>query len=244
MRTFQGSSNTITIQKIKDRGIDVLDFTFPLHNTIPKAEFKRRFEEYFMFHEIGFPTVARFKHALKVELEMIMPIYNQIFESQLLDVRILNNYELEETFEGKVGKEIDRNATGTSEAESSSRGSSSSSNSGENRRLYKDTPKTTTNINSMDIVNNITKDLISGTSSNTGSSTDTGSQTFSQNGSETSDEANEYIKRITGNIGVATDSDALANYWKNLKNTWQDLFNELECLFMGTIEMEEDNDLW
>ena len=38
---------------------------------------------------------------------------------------------------------------------------------------------------------------------------------------------------MTGNIGVQTDADAIVKYWTSLRKVEQEIFDELECLFMG-----------
>ena len=38
---------------------------------------------------------------------------------------------------------------------------------------------------------------------------------------------------MKGNIGVQTDADAIIKYWKSIRNVEQEIFDELECLFMG-----------
>ena len=40
-------------------------------------------------------------------------------------------------------------------------------------------------------------------------------------------------RRMQGNIGVQTDADAIIKYWKSIRNVEQEIFEELECLFMG-----------
>ena len=55
--------------------------------------------EHFWYREIGAETVGRFKHNLREMLNLIMPHYNKMYLSQSLEQRILDNYDITETFE-------------------------------------------------------------------------------------------------------------------------------------------------
>lgn len=83
------------------------------------------------------------------------------------------------------------------------------------KNLYKDAPKTKIDIDKFDTVTNLTKN--EGTTSADGFSSNT----------------EKWERRMTGNIGVQTDADAIVKYWTSLRKVEQEIFDELECLFMG-----------
>ena len=47
------------------------------------------------------------------------------------------------------------------------------------------------------------------------------------------DNTEKWTRKMKGNIGVATDADAVTSYEKALKNIDLLVFNELDILFMG-----------
>ena len=91
------------------------------------------------------------------------------------------------------------------------------------KNLFKDAPKTKIDIEKFDTVTNLSKDesnsIIEGSTVNS-------SDGFSSNNEK-------WERRMTGNIGVQTDSDAIVKYWSSLRKVEQEIFDELECLFMG-----------
>ena len=86
------------------------------------------------------------------------------------------------------------------------------------KNLYKDAPKTKIDINNFDVVTNLSKD--EGNTSANG---------FSSN-------SEKWERRMTGNIGVQTDADAIIKYWQSLRKIELELLEELECLFMGVYD--------
>lgn len=189
---------TITIQEIVENEIDIFDFDYPFYNETFRSKFEEQFINHFYFDEIGCETIGRFKHLLKTKLNLIMPYWNKIYESQEMEQRILDNYDVEETFT--------KTATNNNNGESSS----------VNKNLFKDTPKTKIDIDKMDIVNSISKD--EGKIVNTNI----------EQGSE------QWTRKMSGNIGIQTDSDAIIKWWSSLRKVTEEIFEkELSELFMG-----------
>jgi hypothetical protein len=119
-----------------ENNVDVFDFDFPLFDESYREEFKAKFILHFYYREIGQETIGRFKHYLKEQLNLIMPYWNKVYMSQGLEQRILDNYDITETFT-KMG-------TGDTE----------------NTNLFSDTPKKKIDIDTNDFVTTINKDKI------------------------------------------------------------------------------------
>ena len=78
--------------------------------------------------------------------------------------------------------------------------------------LLNDTPKTKVDVDKIDYFSSL------------------GKNTADTQGENTS----EYTIHKTGNIGVATDADAIVSYWKSLRNVDLEVFKNLEeFIFMG-----------
>lgn len=188
---------TMTLMEILENKVEIFDFDYPMFEESYKPVFEQKFKDKFLFDEIGVETVARFKHNLKQMLNLIMPYYNKIYMSQGLDQRILDNYDVTETFE--------RNTLSNKTVNTD----------GENKNLFSATPGKRIDIGTNDFVTNITKDITTGTN-------------------EVLDDGTErWIRTMQGNIGVQTDADAIKKYEEVLRNVDQEIFDQLQILFMG-----------
>ena len=77
---------------------------------------KKIIDEYY-FREIGVETPARFKHHLNHTMDMIMPYYNQLYESQLLEIDPLLSFRETEELERKTDVDRSESAEGTNSYE-------------------------------------------------------------------------------------------------------------------------------
>lgn len=187
---------TITLGEIVENNIEIFDFDYPFYNEERRKQFEQHFIEHFYFDEIGQETVARFKQRLKIRLNLIMPYWNKIFLADNLEQRILDNYDVTETYSRTVENNTSVNSNST------------------NKNLASDTPVTRTDLNSNDYYSSIIKDIGEGTSQAEGESTE------------------NWTRRMTGNIGVQTDADAIIKYWQSLRQIELEIFNQCSDLFM------------
>ncbi len=100
------------VLRIKD--FELFDFDYPISDQNWKEELESLFKDYFFFYEIGSETIDRFKHNLKTKLRTIMPYYNQLYETTLLDIDPLLTMKLKEIFEEKQDTEGYTSSTGSS----------------------------------------------------------------------------------------------------------------------------------
>jgi hypothetical protein len=221
---------TLTLQQILNSNIDIFDFDYPIFKEEFKPTFEELFKDYFLLEEIAHETVEQFKHRLKTKLNLIMPYYNKLYDSQELEQRILDNYDITEI--------INRTLTGTGTRELTSGvireliGSGTNTTNGITKNMYKDAPKTRIDITNFDTVTNLTKN--EGNETTTIGNTD--NETIDNNTTESNESNdNENITRtMKGNMGVQTDADAIIKYWDSLRNVTLEIFDiELSQLFMG-----------
>lgn len=207
---------TLTVQQIIKGNVDIFDFDYPIFNDEYKKKFESDFIDYFLLEEIAHETIGLFKLRLKSKLNLIMPIYNKIYESQLLEQRILDNYDVTENYQRDVINKSNRESLNISNVK----------NNNVSKELYKDAPKTKIDIDKFDTVTNLSKnisDMISDSTMNN-----------EENINDTTTE--KWERNMKGNIGVQTDSDAITKYWTSLRNVTLEIFeNELSCLFMGIL---------
>lgn len=188
---------TWTVERMIKDGQNIFDFEYPFYDETKRKDFETNFIENFLFDEIAHETPARFKKRLALRFRLIMPYWNKVFEANNLEQRILNNYDVEETFT----KTSNNNGTST--------------NNNTNKNLFSDTPTTKVDFENVDYFSSITKDI----GSNTNTSSDNG--------------AENWTRKMTGNIGVATDADAVVNYTNSLRQIEIEIFNQCQDLFMG-----------
>ncbi|MGL5718736.1 MAG: hypothetical protein ACRCXT_21080 [Paraclostridium sp.] len=221
---------TLTLQQLINGNIEIFDFDYPMFKEEYKPTFEQLFKDYFMVEEIAHETVALFKHRLKLKLNLIMPYYNKLYESQELEQRILDNYDVTEEIKRILTGDSSREVTGGSTRELN--GNTTSTSTSNEKRLYKDAPKTRIDIDKFDTVTNLTKNEDS--SSVTNNNVDSENTSNNTNEVANSNNIENFTRTMKGNIGVQTDADAIIKYWASLRNVTLEIFeNELTELFMG-----------
>lgn len=94
---------TITLlELIREPDFNLFDFDYPFYVSDPKRkeEFEIKFIEHYLFREIGFETVWRFKMHLQALLTVRMPYYHQLYETEVeaKNINFLLNKDLKETY--------------------------------------------------------------------------------------------------------------------------------------------------
>lgn len=204
---------TWTLGKMVEDGQEIFDFDYPFYSEERRKQFEQHFIEHFYFDEIGQETPARFKHRLKIKLNLIMPYWNKIFLADDLEQRILDNYSVTETYTSNIensSSAINENSVNTS-------------NESVNKNLESETPVTKVDFDQVDYFSNIVKDIGSGKSNTTASNTNN----VNDNRRES------WTRKMDGNIGVQTDADAIIKYWQSLRQIEIEIFEQCNSLFMG-----------
>lgn len=137
---------TLTLGEIIENNVNIFDFDYPFYCEEYRPTFERHFIEHFYFDEIGQETISKFKQRLKIKFNLIMPYWNKVFLADNLEQRILDNYDVTETYT----REIANNSTATNEST--------------NKNLQSDTPVTKTDLEQVDYFSNIVKDIGNNTS--------------------------------------------------------------------------------
>lgn len=172
---------------------------------------------YYYFREIGSETIGRFIHYFNNKMALIMPYYNKFYETDLLDQRILDNYDVTETYKKTTNEIVATNVAGDQKIKSS--------NNVTNLDLKSDTPGNRINIDSNDYVSEINK--TNGTNAATNDVVSSSDSTTNNDGVE------NWIRTMSGNIGVQNDSQAIDVYRKCLLKIDMMIIEELSDLFMG-----------
>lgn len=178
-----------------------------------KDKLAKKIVDHYYMREIGFETIALFKHYVKLTMNEIMEKYLPIIYSRCIYYDPLINVDYTETFE--------RSRETTTEGESQSQ--SQSNTSGLN--VGSDTPQ-----------GQISKQAILNGSyaTNTSASEGTSAINDSTSSSGSGNEDEEYSKRVRGNSGVsATSQKMIEQYREVIYAVDKEIIEELNILFMG-----------
>ena len=182
-----------------------------------RTNFIQKFYDEYMFREIGFETVERFKRSLLGKLNKIMPYYTQLYNTELesKNINFLLNKDLIETFEREV--------SGTSEVNSNSTTNATGTSTANNNDIMYDTPNSR--------IDDITKYPTQGSQGeNNATSSSNGNSTTNQTGENTQSEKTSLISK--GNIGITSSAQLLKEWREVIINIDEMILNELEDLFM------------
>ena len=219
---------TLTLGEIIENNVNIFDFEYPFYSEEYRPTFERHFIEHFYFDEIGQETVAKFKQRLKIKFNLIMPYWNKIFLADELEQRILDNYDVTETYTSNIENTSNGINQNTNNIVNNNVSNVSTENT--NKNLQSDTPVTKTDLDQVDYFSNITKDINNGIVNN---STNEESNIKSDTITNINDNRIEkWERRMQGNIGVQTDADAIIKYWQSLRQIEKEIFEQCSNLFM------------
>lgn len=228
-----------TIQKAAPK---IFDFDFPIFDESYRTVLETKILRHFYTREICCETVALWKLYLCDKMNMIMPYYNQLYKSELLEFNPL--YDVDITRERDVTGSEDKDNTVTETDKQSSTtnnnqtGEYTDSSNSTSMNLYSDTPQgAINNVENGDYLTNVTKDTNSGSSNGNNTVTNTGESTFDGNrnvtGNETIATTEKYLEKVSGKQGTVSYSELILKYRQTFLNIDQMVINELETLFMG-----------
>lgn len=98
--------NLSTKERIEQGRKQLFDFEYPLFDEAYRKTFETHFIRKFYMREIGTETEGLFKFNLETWLDINMPYFNQLFESELLEFDPLTNSEMNTT--QKTIKDVDQ----------------------------------------------------------------------------------------------------------------------------------------
>lgn len=207
------SKFTIELHELlKDKNFELFDFDYEFYEDAHKKAFEDKFINHYMFHEIGFETVKRFKHYLRERLNLLNRYYSQLYQTELRSqdgsIDFMLNKDLRETFIREIEGENTSKATTKSEGE----------NSSESKESNLDNGNATLSLNSS--LTSTSKTDNNASSSSSSDSQDKSKQT----------EGTELISK--GNIGVTSSGQLLEDWRRVLINIDQMIIEECSDLFM------------
>lgn len=187
---------------------NIFDFKFPIFDEKYRSVLETKILKHFYTREIAFETVGLWKLKLNTKLNEIMPYYNQLYESELLEFNPLYDVDVTRKHTG----------SGSSNSETNNNGNSNSTST--NWNLYNDTPQGAIDgIESGKFLTNATKD------------TNNVNNTFADTTKSNANTTDEYLEIVSGKQGGADFSTLLKRYRETFLNIDMLIIDELEDLF-------------
>ena len=90
----RGAIFTVELGSLVENGFDLGLDTYPIFDENYRTPLNAKIVEHFYFREIGQETPALFRRFLNRKMNEIMPFYNQLYKSALLDFDPFNNYDM------------------------------------------------------------------------------------------------------------------------------------------------------
>ena len=207
----------------------IFDFDFPIFDEAYRGVLERKILKHYYTREIGFETVGLWKLKLNTRMNEIMPYYNKLYNSELINFNPLYDVDIT-TDHQKVN-------TDKTTGENSSSGEWSDSREGSEERdttgwnLFQDTPQNgLTDVSNMNYLSNATKvtndDDVSTSDSGSGSNESSGEFENNFKGIE------DYLQHVSGSTGGASYSRKLKEYRETFLNIDVKVINELKDLFI------------
>lgn len=264
--TEAGLSESVGYSKIKDviaKAIPkIFDFDFPIFDENYRNVLETKILKHYYTREIGLETYGLWKLKLDTKLNEIMPFYNQLYKSALLDFNPL--YEVDYSKTGNrdssgTRDNTENNSESYDESTDTNESHDDSTTNSNDGTLTKGTTTTTTTyfsdtpqgaisnvIDGTYLTNatyNVTGNTGSDNTSNSGSADSEGSSKSknekdgSRKGSKTSNsnltDTESYLESVRGKMSSKSYSTLLMEYRETFINIDMMLIEELSDLFFG-----------
>lgn len=178
--------------------------------------------KHYYLREICCETVGIWKLWMNERLETIMPYYNQLYKSELIEFNPM--YDVDVT--RKHNRSDD--STSTTGSESTKTSKTTITNTNDNKKLFSDTPQGgISGIESMTYLTDAT--LTSGTENSTESNSGNSQDTTNSNIQSTED----FLESVNGKQGTESYSSLLLKYRETFLNIDMQVIEEFNDLFFG-----------
>ena len=205
-------------------GFDLFDFDYQISDSNWKEYLEKMIIDKYYFYEIGYETIDRWKHAFEQKLRLIMPYYDELYNTTLYEYDPLITTQLKEEYKDTMETEKVNNINEEGRSENTS--SAYSSSTGNYETVGTDYPHTSHITTDIPSDRSKTDSISSSTSGSTG---ETSNNTTSYMTDKT-DSMKDYLKKIEGFTG--NKSELLQSYRKTLINVTNMVLEELKSLFI------------
>ena len=213
----------------------VFNFDFPIFDENYRQVLCRKILKHYYTREIAHETVGRWKLALNAKLNEIMPYYNQLYKSELLEFNPFYDVDLTRSREGSGTSNRTSNNTETNSGTSKNVSSGSGTSNTDTLNRFSDTPQ-----NSMDTqgiadsvpLTTVTKVNEDNTTTNESTDTLTRNDSKTGNGTENINNTDKYIEIVKGKQGTENYSSLLKKFRETFLNIDMRIIEDCsDCFF-------------
>ena len=231
----------------------IFDFEYPIFDEKYKGVLERKILKHYYTREIGFESIGLWQLKLETKLNEIMPYYNQLYKSELLEFNPLHDTNISKVYELKSDNRKTENDVNvgtyknTTSSESNDKitrtDDTTITDNGTSKDLYSDTPQgALTGVDNEQYLTNARKIIDNNNSkTNNESNTEKDSTNKTQSNGETKtnnklnstiNNIDEYLEEVKGKSGGASMSEMLLKYRETFLNIDMMVIDELSDLFM------------
>ena len=207
----------------------IFSFDYPLFDANYKQVIETKILKHFYTREIGLETFGLWQLKLDTKMNEIMPYYNKLYESELLEFNPLYSKDLHRVYNKESVTDNDTSSNGVADGQiSATRGETLNETQYD---LYSETPQgSLSGVDNETYLTNARKatDAQSNTITNAQSSHDTNATTGTFDGTTT----DEYSEHVYG-YETGGASKLLKEFRETLLNIDMMIINDLEELFFG-----------
>lgn len=233
-----GASFTVELGCLVENGFDLGMNSYPIFDDAYREQLNNKIIEHFWFREIGQETPQLFKMLLNRTMNEIMPYYNELYKSTLLDYNPLANVDVATTGNRDIARAEDR-TTDRKDTYATNRSESAQSSSGSN------TTSTGRTVNSMtpqmqlagnedyasSLVDVSSNADTNGTTQSSASSGDSGQTDVNELAKMNASDTENYVNHVAGLQGI-TAANAIMQMRDAIINVDMMVIYALEPLFM------------
>ena len=200
----------------------IFSFSYPIFNEEYREPLETKILKYYYTREICCETYGRWKLFLDSRMNEIMPYYNKLYESELLQFDPLHDVDLYR----ESTRETAEQTSGSSEASGSS--SVTTTEDRDEHSLFSDTPQGGLNgIDNNTYLTNATRDMADNSTVQTGTNSNDTTTTGSASGTD------EFLEHVYGKQGSASYAKIIQELRETFINIDQMVIKDLDCLFFG-----------
>lgn len=232
-----------SIDEVLDKSRDkIFDFDFPIFDESYRNVLENKILKHYYTREICCETVGRWKLFLNTKMNEIMPYYNQLYRSALIEFNPMYDVDLV-TDHQRVDNGNNERTTETTDTDVFSE-TNSRTDEGETHRddnnwqYFSDTPEGDIDgVASRDYLTTATNNTVDSDILNSLTSEGNRQTNDNRNRNETSEQTiknvEDYLQHVKGKRGGITYSKMLEEYRRTFLNIDMQIINELKDLFMN-----------
>jgi hypothetical protein len=204
----------------------IFNFTFPIFDENYRTVLEKKILKHFYTREIGEETVGLWKLRLDTKLNEIMPYYNKLYRSELLEFNPLHDVDVDRTHD--LTNDAKNSKNKSTKQNTSSTGSSTTSAT--NYDLFSDTPQgALTGVDNEQYLTTADK-VINSENDATNSSGSLDSSGYESGSINTTE---KYLESVSGKQGTQSYSSMIMEYRETFLNIDMLVINELQDLFIN-----------